>query len=85
MWREIIGKMDMKIEIEEERRAGIARALQTQYRVEFGEDLSDFRAEALLEIVLKAVAPAVYNQAVQDVRAHMQRKLDDLDGEVYLD
>jgi uncharacterized protein (DUF2164 family) len=29
------------------------------------------------------LGPAVYNQAVQDVRAHLQTKLDDLDGEVH--
>ena len=75
----------MKITLEDERRAALTRALQAHYRVEFDEDMSDFRAEALLDIVLKAVAPAVYNQAVQDVRAHMQGKLDDLDGEVYMD
>ena len=75
----------MKIDLEEERRAGLIRALQTEYRVTFDEPLSDFRAEALLDLVLKAIAPGVYNQAVQDVRAHLQRKLDDLDGEVYLD
>jgi uncharacterized protein (DUF2164 family) len=34
---------------------------------------------------MKSLCPAVYNQAVQDVRAHLQRKLDDLDGEVYVD
>lgn len=75
----------MKIELDEDRRAGLRRSLQAHYRVEFEEDLSDFRAETLLEIALAAVAPAVYNQAVQDVRLHLQAKLDDLDGEVYLD
>ena len=35
--------------------------------------------------MLKTLGPAVYNQAVQDVRAHMQVKLDDLDGEVFAD
>ncbi|MEL7130159.1 MAG: DUF2164 domain-containing protein [Pseudomonadota bacterium] len=68
----------------DETRAGMVRALQAQYVVEFDEALSEFRAEALLDLVLKAVAPAVYNQAVQDVRAHLQTRLDDLDGEVYL-
>ena len=35
--------------------------------------------------MLKTLGPAVYNQAVQDVRAHFQTKLDDLEGEVYVD
>lgn len=75
----------MKIELDEERRDGMRRALQAHYKVELDEDLSDFQAETVLDVVLAAVAPEVYNQAVQDVRAHLQAKLDDLDGEVYLD
>ncbi len=75
----------MKITLDEERRAGLRRALQAHYRVEFDEALSDFKSETLLDVVLAAVAPEVYNQAVQDVRAHLQAKLDDLDGEVYMD
>lgn len=74
-----------QIDLSEEARAGITRALQAHFLAEFDEPLSDFRAEGLLEVVLKAVGPAIYNSAVQDVRAHLQAKLDDLDGEVYLD
>ena len=75
----------MKITLDEERRAGLRRSLQAHYKVEFDEDLSDFKSETLLDVVLAAVAPEVYNQAVQDVRLHLQAKLDDLDGEVYMD
>ena len=39
----------------------------------------------IVDLMLKAMGPAVYNQAVQDVRAHLQGKLDDLDGEVWVD
>lgn len=75
----------MKLILDEERRAGLRRALQAHYRDEMDEALSDFQAEGLLDVVLKAVGPVVYNQAVQDVRAHLQTKLDDLDGEIYMD
>lgn len=75
----------MKINLDEERRAGLRRSLQAHYRVEFDEDLSDFKADTLLDVVLAAIAPEVYNQAVQDVRGHLQARLDDLDGEIYMD
>ena len=35
--------------------------------------------------MLETLGPGIYNQAVQDVRANLQSKLDDLDGEVYVD
>jgi uncharacterized protein (DUF2164 family) len=75
----------MAIELSPERRREILDHLQKLYVRDFDEPLSDFRADALLDLFMKAVGPAIYNQAVRDVRAHLQRKLDDLDGEVYVD
>ena len=72
----------MPLEISSERRAELITRLKGAFVEEFDESLSDFRAEALLDIVLKAVGPAVYNQAVKDAQAFMQNRLDDLDGEI---
>lgn len=75
----------MRIDLSDERTAEFTRQLQDLFRDEFDEDLSEFRAIEILDLFVKTLAPAVYNQAVQDVRAHLQAKLDDLDGEVYAD
>ena len=75
----------MAIELSAERKREVLDLLQNLFEREFDEPLSDFRADALLELFMKTVGPAVYNQAVQDVRAHLQKKLDDLDGEIYVD
>lgn len=73
----------MAIELETGRRERLVEALQGFYLEEFDEELSPFRAEQLLDFVLERLGPQVYNQAVQDARVFMQRKLDDLDGEVH--
>ena len=73
----------MTIELEDDRRKRIAAKLQEFYRDEFDEKLSAFRAEQLLDFLLTAVGPQIYNQAVQDARAFMQQKLDDLDAEIH--
>lgn len=75
----------MAIQLGPERKREVLDLLQSHFESAFDEPLSDFRADALLDLFLKTVGPAIYNQAVQDVRAHLQRKLDDLDGEVYVD
>ncbi|MCR9137986.1 MAG: DUF2164 domain-containing protein [Alphaproteobacteria bacterium] len=75
----------MQISLSEDRRAEFLRELGALFADEFDEPISEFRAEAVLALFLKTLGPAVYNQAVQDVRAHLQLKLDDLDGEVYAD
>jgi uncharacterized protein (DUF2164 family) len=45
--------------------------------------LSEFQASRLTDFYLNQLGPPVYNQAVQDARAYIHLKLDDLDGEVY--
>lgn len=73
----------MPITIDDERRAQLMAQLRSLYQEEFGEELSAFRAERVLDFFLGALGPQVYNQAVQDARKFMQEKLDDLDAEVY--
>ena len=74
-----------QITLNPERRERLTGQLQSLFQAEFDEHLSDFRAEQILDLMLETLGPGIYNQAVQDVRAHLQTKLDDLDGEVYVD
>jgi len=74
-----------KIDLAEDRRTRLVGQLQTLFQAEFDESLSAFRAEQILDLMVRTLGPGIYNQAVQDVRAHLQSKLDDLDGEVYVD
>ncbi|MEM5516022.1 DUF2164 domain-containing protein [Henriciella sp. AS95] len=74
-----------EIELTEERRDALIAHLQKLFSTEFDETLSAFRASEILDIMLKTLGPTVYNQAVEDVRAHLQSRLDDLSGEVYVD
>ncbi len=73
----------MAIQLDEERREGLVSRLRGFYQHEFDEDLSAFRAEQVLDFFLGALGPQVYNQAVEDARGFMLRKLEDLDGEVH--
>lgn len=73
----------MDIKLDPARRTRITAHLQKLFSTEFDEKLSDFRADEIIDLMLRTMGPAVYNQAVQDVRAHLQGKLDDLDGEIF--
>lgn len=74
----------MDIKLSDERRHQLLLALEGFYLESFDEQLSQFRAEQILDFMLTALGPPIYNQAVQDARAFMQRQLDELDGEVYV-
>ena len=73
----------LAIEIKEARRESLDSGLQAFFLETFEEDLTVFRAEQLLGFFLSAVGPAIYNQAIQDARIFMQKKLDDLDADVH--
>ena len=74
-----------QVELSDERREALIAQLQALFSTEFDERLSSFRASEVLDFMLKTLGPTVYNQAVEDVRAHLQVKLDDLTGEVYVE
>lgn len=74
-----------EIILQDERRNDFILKLKSFFRDEFDENLSDFRADALLDLFLQTLGPEVYNQAVEDVRAHLQVKLDDMDGEIFVE
>ena len=73
----------MRIRLSPERRAALLREVKDYFLEEFDEPLSDFRAEGLVTLFLRALGPAVYNQGVRDAAAFMQEKLADIDGEIY--
>lgn len=75
----------MQIKLDPARHQRASADLQKHFSKAYDEKLSDFRAAEIIELMLKTLGPAIYHQAVQDVRAHLQGKLDDLDGEVFVD
>jgi uncharacterized protein (DUF2164 family) len=79
------GKSKPKIALSPERRARVAAHLQKMFSADFDIELSDFRASEVIDLMLRTLGPDVYNQAAQDVRGHLQAKLDDLEGEVFVD
>ena len=75
----------MALSLSEDRRAALIGHLQSLFATEFDEELSEFRAGEIVDLMLTTLAPAVYNQAVADVRTAMEKKLEDLDVEVRLE
>ncbi len=73
----------MRIQLTAERRERMLRALQKYFGDEFDEPLSPFKAERLLDFLVRELGPPVYNQAIRDAHAFIQERLTDLEGEFY--
>ena len=74
-----------KLKLSQTRRTAVMSHLQAFFAKDLDQRLSDFQAGEIVDMMVETLGPVVYNEAVQDVRAHMQSKLDDLDGEVFAD
>lgn len=75
----------MALELSDDRRRDLMDRLQRLFAEEFDEQLTDFRAEEVVKLMLETLGPQVYNQAVADVRDHLQTRLDDLEGEIHIE
>jgi len=73
----------MRIRLSDERKAEIVRKLIDEYARTFDEELSPFRSAQILEFFVRTLGPSVYNQAIQDARAFMSDRLEDLDATFY--
>lgn len=72
-----------RIHLTDERKKFIRIALIGFCDEVFDETLSEYQAERLLDFFVGALGPPVYNQGVQDARAFILDKLDDLEGDVH--
>jgi len=72
-----------RIKLSEERLERLSTAIQRFFVEEFDRELSGFQARQLLDFLLRELGAPVYNQAIQDARAFLQAKLEDLDVEFY--
>ena len=76
-------KREMRIRLSDERRAQMLRSLRRFFANELDHDFGELAAERILDFFARELGAPVYNQAIQDARAFLQTKLDDLEGEFY--
>ena len=74
----------MNINLSDERKQEIQRAFTSFYNSEFDEEISEYRAEQILDFFMNILGPPVYNQAFLDARAFVAEKLEDLDAEFFI-
>lgn len=73
----------VRINLPDEARQRITMATQRLFADEFDRELSAFQARTLIDFFIRHLGAPVYNQGVEDARAFMRSKLEDLEGEIY--
>lgn len=69
----------MAIVLPDETRAELVASIKRYFLEERDEEVGDLQASFLLDFVLEEVGPSIYNQAVRDAQAGLQRALAELD------
>lgn len=69
----------MAIELPDETRAELVAAIQRYFADEREEEIGGLQASFLFDFILKEIGPSIYNQAIQDAQASLQRTVADLD------
>lgn len=69
----------MAITLPEETTREVIASIKGYFLDERDEEIGDLQAAFILEFVLKEIGPSIYNQAIRDAQASLQRAVGDLD------
>ena len=72
-----------EIKFSAEEKALIVEKLKRYFSVELDQDLGQFDAEFLLDLISSEMGAYYYNRGLSDARAVMQSKLDQVDDAIY--
>jgi uncharacterized protein (DUF2164 family) len=75
----------MNIELSKETRAQAIASLQRYFEENMDEPIGELPAGLLLNFFLEEVGPVVYNRAIADVQARIERMAVDVGGELFAD
>jgi uncharacterized protein (DUF2164 family) len=73
----------LRIRLDGERRERLLHSVRRFFADALDLELGELAAERVVDFFAKELGAPVYNQAIQDARAFLQAKLDDLEGEFY--
>jgi uncharacterized protein (DUF2164 family) len=78
-----MAQRQMRVTLTDERRERMIRSVKKFFLDALDQELGDLAAGRVLDFFVKELGAPVYNQAIQDARAFVQDKLEDLEGEFY--
>jgi len=70
----------MKIKLTASQKELLRQKLLAIFRDDFDEELSDFKADQILDAFIEKLGPAIYNAAIEDMKIYMMSRLEDLDA-----
>jgi uncharacterized protein (DUF2164 family) len=70
----------MKIKLSPQQKGLLRQKLIAMFHDDFEEELSDFKADQILDAFIEKLGPGIYNAAIEDMKIYMMSQLEDLDA-----
>lgn len=70
----------MKIKISPSQKNLLRQKLIAMFMDDFDEEISDFKADQILEAFIEKLGPSIYNAAIQDMKIYMMNQLEDVEA-----
>ena len=75
----------MNLELSRETRAQAIASIRRYFEENISEPIGELPAGLLLNFLLEEIGPVVYNRAIADAQARLERMTVDLGGELFAD
>ena len=70
----------MKIKLTNQLKNQLRQKVIAMFLDDFDEEISDFKADRILEAFIEKLGPEIYNTAIQDMKAYLINQIEDLDA-----
>ena len=70
----------MKITLTPPQKVLLRQKLIAMFLDDFDEELSDFKADQILDAFIEKLGPAIYNAAIEDMKIFMMNQIEDIDA-----
>ena len=70
----------MKIKLSLQQKNDLRQKVIALFMDDFDEEISDFKADQILDAFIEKLGPSIYNTAIQDMKAFMMNRIKDLDA-----
>jgi len=68
----------MKIELSPIQKELLRQNVISMFAEDLDEDISDFKADQILEAFIEKLGPSIYNAAVEDMKGYLINQIEDL-------
>jgi uncharacterized protein (DUF2164 family) len=70
----------MEIRLTPQQRQILRQKLIALFLDDFDEELSDFKADSILDAFIEKLGPSIYNAAVEDLKLYLMKQIEDIDA-----